>query len=119
MLEAPLPPEEEEEELEPQLAVTVPFVIQTPTSNSPKPLIKTCSSPSVKNHRLKTPLGARRSVPVHGSTGSRPVSRILLENIELDRIPSAAALDVSDAGSRRPSALDILSHHGSEGAIGW
>ena len=123
------PPEEEEEEeeveLEPQIAVTIPFVNKSTTTttttsqpNTPKPLAKSCSSPSTSHH-LKTPLDLRRSAPATSNGGSRPVSpNFVSDHIELDRLSSQVALEICDSGSRRPSALDILSHQGSEGAQG-
>ena len=112
--------DEEELELEPRIAATIPFVKTSNASSpsSPKRLIsKTCSSPvNPRPGCLKTPLDSSRSAPARNGSGtSRPGSRRVSVDAELDQL---SVLEIYDTGSRRPSALDILSHTGSEGAHG-
>ena len=134
-VEQEVTPCDEELELEPGIAATIPFVkaCSNPKNSpkgspkghkdspkgiksSPKTLGKTSSMKNSSPH-LKTPLDSRRSAPPRTPAGSsRPGSRRFSGNIELD---SLSVYDqIYDAGSRRPSALDILSHTGSEGAAG-
>ncbi|KAL5266393.1 hypothetical protein ACHWQZ_G003723 [Mnemiopsis leidyi] len=121
---------EEEYEISPELEATLPFMKPAPSSSSsPAPLNKAPSSPSVKSQHLRTPLDVRKSAPVTiriangaspqigGSRSStRPSSRRFSGDIELERLSANNVLEIFDSGSRRPSALDILSHTGSEGA---
>lgn len=123
---------EEEYEISPELEATLPFMKPAPSSSSsPAPLNKAPSSPSVKSQHLRTPLDVRKSAPVTiriangaspqigGSRSStRPSSRRFSGDIELERLSANNVLEIFDSGSRRPSALDILSHTGSEGAAG-
>ena len=104
----------EDEELEPRLAATIPFVRTSPQDSPKLPAAGGLSSVSPASlNLLKTPLDVRRSGA--GSRGSRPGSRRFSGNIELDAL---SVYELYDTGSRRPSALDILSHTGSEGAQG-
>ena len=123
---------EEEYEVSPQIEATIPFVKPEQNEASPKPnrLTKAPSSPAMRSPHLKTPLDMRRSTPVtikiaNGTsplTGSRPStrpsSRRFSGDIELEKLSVNNVLEIFDTGSRRPSALDILSHTGSEGAAG-
>ena len=123
---------EEDYEISPQEEATIPFMRPTPSSQpSPAPLNKTPSSPSVRSQHLRTPLDNRKSAPVtikiaNGASpqtggsrpSTRPSSRRFSGDIELERLSANNVLEIFDSGSRRPSALDILSHTGSEGAAG-
>ena len=124
---------EEEFEVSPQIEATIPFVKPVQQAPSPKPtppFTKVPSSPSVRSTHLKTPLDNRKSAPVtikiangasplSGSRPStRPSSRRFSGDIELEKLSTNNVLEIFDTGSRRPSALDILSHTGSEGAAG-
>ncbi|XP_063685298.1 uncharacterized protein LOC134819328 isoform X1 [Bolinopsis microptera] len=123
---------EVELDISPEDEATIPFVTPVPSnqhvaSPKPKPLVKIPSSPGARSTHLKTPLDTRKSAPVtirigngaspalSSSRHSRPSSRRFSGDIELEKM-SVNVLEVFDTGSRRPSALDILSHTGSEGA---
>eukprot|EP00116_Pleurobrachia_bachei_P008508 sb/3468770/ len=115
---------DEEIELEPHIAATVPFVQTTATTPPPTDhsiLMPPAAAPTtttttrtscpkdspptaVGNNLLKTPIGAHRNGSVGSVNGSRRGSLL-----------SVADMGGYD-GSRRPSALDILSHAGSETA---
>ena len=106
---------DEEIELEPHVAATVPFVqttATTPPASNGNSVLMPPASPNNKNsppgnNLLKTPQAHR-----NGSitSGSRRGSLLSVGDVGYD-------------GSRRPSALDILSHAGSEtaagSALGW
>ena len=129
--------EEEEIELEPQLAATIPFVTTSSTgSTTAETAIEQDLLPQSSNH-LKTPVDARRSLSFTANGGMNG-GGVPLRNKQKNgqavrpkswngsppsytRTPDTRSLSIYDIAhdtSRRPSALDILSCHGSESAAG-
>ena len=129
--------EEEEIELEPGLAATIPFVTTSSTGcTTAETVIGQDPLPQSSNH-LKTPVDARRSLPISANGGTNG-GGVPLRNKQknghavrpkswngspqaLPRTPDTRSLSIYDIGhdgSRRPSALDILSCQGSESAAG-